>query len=120
VIIAVAGLDGDVIFEPEVHWISLALAALEGPLAVGGAVWILGTAQRHLGDASGPLRGRKVRSSYGAFLLQGVVLIALMIAMRPLDLPAEAKAPVVAALGVAGSFALSWLLVSRTPVGRVL
>jgi hypothetical protein len=40
--------------------------------------------------------------------------------MRPLGVPAEVKALMVAALGVAGSFALSWLLVSRTAVGRLL
>ena len=32
------------------------------------------------------------RSAYAAFLLQGVVLIALMVVLRPLDLPAEVKA----------------------------
>ena len=43
-----------------------------------------------------------------------------MIAMRPVGVPAEIKALTVACLGVAGSFALSWLLVRRTPLGRVL
>lgn len=53
------------------------------------------------------------RSAYGAFLLQGFVLIGLALALRPLGLPAELKAVLVAAGGVAGSFALAWLLVSR-------
>jgi hypothetical protein len=43
-----------------------------------------------------------------------------MIAMRPIGLPAEIKALAVACLGVAGSFALSWLVVSRRRVERVL
>jgi hypothetical protein len=43
-----------------------------------------------------------------------------MIAMRPLGVPAEIKALTVASLGVAGSFALSWLLISRTRLGRIL
>jgi hypothetical protein len=60
------------------------------------------------------------RSAYGAFLLQGVVLIALMIALRPIGVPAEIKAVIVASLGVAGSFALAWVLVTRTRVGRIL
>ena len=55
-----------------------------------------------------------------AFLLQGVVLIGLMIALRPVGLPAEIKALAVAGLGVAGSFGLAWLLVARTPLGRTL
>jgi hypothetical protein len=43
-----------------------------------------------------------------------------MIAMRPIGVPAEGKALAVACLGVVGSFALSWLLVNRTRLGRVL
>ena len=60
------------------------------------------------------------RSAYGAFLLQGVVLIALMIALRPVGVPAEVKALAVAGLGVAGSFALAWFLVTRTRLGRII
>jgi glucans biosynthesis protein C len=61
------------------------------------------------------------RSAYGAFMLQGLVLIGLAIALRPLPLPAEVKALIVAGSGIAGSFALSWLLISRIPaVARIL
>jgi hypothetical protein len=48
------------------------------------------------------------------------VLIGLMIALRPLGVPAEIKALAVAGLGVAGSFGLAWLLVTRTRLGRIL
>jgi hypothetical protein len=48
------------------------------------------------------------------------VLIGLQIALRPLDLPVEVKALTVALTGTAGSYALAWLLVTRTPLGRVL
>jgi hypothetical protein len=48
------------------------------------------------------------------------VLIALMIALRPVDVPAEVKALAVAGLGVAGSFALASVLVTRTRLGRIL
>jgi hypothetical protein len=115
-----AGIDGDVIFDPGVHWGPLALAALEGPLAVGACVWLLGTAQQRLAGPLTPFEERASRSAYGAFLLQGLVLIGLMIALRPAGLPAEAKAPIVATLGVLLSFALSWVLVTRTRVGRIL
>jgi hypothetical protein len=60
------------------------------------------------------------RSAYGAFLLQGVVLIGLMVAMRPVGVPAEIKALTVACLGVAGSFGLAWVLVTRTQLGRII
>jgi hypothetical protein len=117
---AAAGVDGGVLFDPGLHWPALALAVIEGPLAVGTSVWLLGTAQRRLDRPPGPLGRAMARSAYGAFLVQGVVLIGLMIALRPIGVPAEVKAFVVAGLGVAGSFALAWALVTRTRLGRVL
>ena len=48
------------------------------------------------------------------------LLIALMIGLRPIGFPAEVKALAVAGLGVAGSFALAWLLATRTPLGRII
>ena len=115
-----SGLDLDVVGDAGLHWAPLAIAAIEGPLAVSAAVWLLGTAQQRLDRPPGP-RGRALaRSSYAAFILQGPVLIGLMLALRPIGLPAEIKALVVASAGVAGSFALAWLLVSRTPLSRVL
>lgn len=118
--VAATGVDGDVMFDPGFHWAPLTLAALEGPLALGASVWLLGLAQRRLNRRPGPLGRALVRSAYGAFLLQGVVLIALMIALRPVGVPAEIKALAVAGLGVAGSFGLAWLLVTRTRLGRIL
>jgi hypothetical protein len=61
-----------------------------------------------------------VRSAYGAFILQGPVLIGVALALRPVDVPAEVKALAVACAGVAVSFAVAWLLVSRTRLGRIL
>ena len=111
---------GAPLFEPGIHWAPLTLAAIEGPLAVGTSVWLLGVAQRRLKRRPGPLGRAMARSAYGAFLLQGVVLIALMIALRPVDVPAEAKALAVAGLGVVGSFALAWVLVTRTRLGQII
>ena len=119
-VMAAVGVDGGVIFDPGLHWPALALAAIEGPLAVGASVWLLGFAQRHLDRRPGPLGRAMARSAYGAFFLQGAVLIGLMIALRPVPVPAELKALAVACLGVAGSFALAWFLISRTRVGRIL
>jgi hypothetical protein len=118
---AAAGVDPEVLFDgPRLHWAPVALAAIEGPLAVGASVWLLGLAQRRLGRPPGPLGRALARSAYAAFLLQGVVLIGLMIAMRPIGLPAEVKALAVAGLGVAGSFTLAWLLVTRTRLRRIV
>ena len=88
--------------------------------AVGASVWLLAVAQRRLDRRPGVLGQALSRSAYAAFLLQGVVLIGLMIALRPLALPAEIKALTAAGLGVVFSFALAWCAVSRTPLGRAL
>src|SRR5215213_365980 len=42
---AATGTDGDVLFQRGWHWAPLSLAAIEGPLAVGAGVWLLGLAQ---------------------------------------------------------------------------
>jgi fucose 4-O-acetylase-like acetyltransferase len=117
---AVTGTDGDVLFDRGWHWAPLSLAAIEGPLAVGACLWLLGLAQRRLDRPPGARVRVLARSAYAAFLLQGVVLIGLMVALRPVPAPAEIKALAVAALGVAGSFALAAALVTRTPLGRIL
>jgi hypothetical protein len=96
-------------------------AALESALTVFGPVWVLGVAQRRLDR---PLRwaGPAVsRSAYGAFVLQGLPLIGLAVAMRPVPVPAEIKALALAAGAVVASFWLAWLLINRVPgVSRVL
>lgn len=119
-LIAALGIDGDVLFEPGIHWPAVAAAAIEGPIAVGTSVWLLGFAQQHLNGSPSPFGRAMARSAYGAFLLQGVVLIGLMIALRPLGVPAEIKALVAAGLGVVGSFACAWLLVTHTRLGRFI
>jgi acyltransferase-like protein len=119
-IVAARGVDEDVVYDTGVHWAPAVLALIEGPIAVGASVWLLGLAQQHLDRRPGPFLQAMARSAYAAFVVQGVVLIALMVAMRPVAVPAEVKALTVAGLGLAGSFALAWLLVTRTRLGRVL
>ena len=103
------------------HWPALVFAALESVLAVFGPVWLLGVAQRYLGRRIRWAGPGVSRSAYAAFMLQGFVLIGLAVALRPLPVPAEVKALVVATGGVAGSFALAWLVIRRVPyVGRIL
>lgn len=103
------------------HWHALAFAAFESILAVFGPVWMLAVAQRHL---NGAFRWRSAairRSAYGAFMLQGLVLIGLAAVLRPLPIPAEAKALVVATGGVGESITLARLLIRRVPgVARIL
>jgi acyltransferase-like protein len=107
-----------------VHWAPAVLAALEGPIAVGACVWLLGAAQRHLNRPPGAraraLARALARAAFAAFVVQGPIIIGFQIALRPLGLPAEINALTVACAAVAGSFALAWVLVSHTPVGRIL
>ena len=56
----------------------------------------------------------------GEWLVRGVhaagpVLVALALALRPIDLPGDVKSPLLATLSIVNSFALSWRLVTRTP-----
>jgi hypothetical protein len=98
------------------HWQALVLACMEASLVVAGSVWLLGLAQRRLAGG-GPLSAACARSSYAAFALQVPVLLTLAIAARPLPWPAEAKAFLVAALGVPACFSLGWLIVRTRRVG---
>lgn len=100
---------------------ALIFAALESVLAMFGPVWLLGVAQRRLNRRFAWAGPAISRSAYGAFLVQGLLLIGLAVALRPLPLPAELKALIVAGGGVVGSFALARLLISRVPgVARIL
>ncbi len=99
------------------HWQALLAAVFEGVLTVFGPIWLLSVAQRHL-DRPLPHGAALARSCYGAFILQGIPLYAFAVAMRPVPVIAEVKALVVAGLSLVGSFALSWLLISRVPLLR--
>jgi hypothetical protein len=60
------------------------------------------------------------RSAYAAFMLQGIPLILFALACGRSMCRLEIKALVVAVGGIAGSFGLGWLLVSRTRLGRIV
>jgi heme/copper-type cytochrome/quinol oxidase subunit 4 len=94
------------------HWPAVAFAVVDAVLTVFGSVWLLSVAQHRLDRRYrwGPLLSR---SAYGAFMLQALFLLGFAIALRPIGLPAEAKALVVAVAGVTCSFAAAWLLITR-------
>ncbi|GAB3448163.1 acyltransferase family protein [Actinophytocola sediminis] len=93
-------------------WQAAATALVEGILVVTGSLWLLGLAQRHL-TQHGKLAKACSRAAFPAFVIQGPVLILLALALRPIDMPAEVKAPLVAAVALVASFYAGWLLVSR-------
>jgi hypothetical protein len=87
------------------HWQALATAVVEAILVVVGAVGLVGLAERRPG-LLGRRGARWASGAYAAFVIQGPVLMVLASAARPLDVPAEVKAPLVAAAGVVVCF---WL-----------
>jgi len=95
------------------HWQALVLDGVEASLVVAGSVWLCGLAQRRLAG-TGPRRAGWARASYTAFAMQVPVLLTLAIAFRPVPWPAEAKAVLVAVVGVPASFWLAgWLVRGR-------
>lgn len=102
------------------HWLGGIFVLVEAMLTVFGSVWLLSVAEHRLNRRYrwGPTLSR---SAYAAFLLQTAFLLALAVALRPLLLPAEVKAPVVAIGGIIASFAAAWFLIKKVPgVSRVL
>jgi hypothetical protein len=97
------------------QWPALVFAVGGSALTVFEPVWLLAEAQRHLDRPLRWVRPSFTRSAYGAFIVQGLFLLGLAMALREVPVPAEVKAALVAVGSVAGSFGLAWLLVSRVP-----
>lgn len=110
-----ADVDGDALLGGPT-WAAAVFATVEALLTVFGSVWLLGLAQAHLDRRLLPHGEALARAAYGAFLLQGPILIGLALLLRPIGVPAELKALVLVVTGVAGSFAAAHLLVTRVPV----
>ena len=88
-------------------------------MSVAASIWVLSFAQKHW-DRTGRTARAMGRAAYAAFLFQGIPLIVAALVLRPFDMPLEVKALLVAVGGIAGSFALGWILVTRTRLGRIM
>ncbi len=86
-------------------------------MVVAESVWLLAWAQRRLTSRAVGM-SEVARGAYAAYLLQAPVLLGLEISARSLDWPAVAKAILVAALAVAGSFGFGWLIIHRARSGE--
>jgi glucan biosynthesis protein C len=101
-------------------WPSAAFSLVEAVLTLSGSVWLLSLAQRFL-DWGFPGARLVNRAAYGAFMLQAAFLLGLALLVRPLDVPAELKAVLVAATAVTGSFLAAHGLIRWVPgVGRLV
>jgi hypothetical protein len=101
------------------RWEAMAAAMFEAILVVAGSVWLLGIAQRRL-NHGGPLASACARGAFAAFVLQAPVLLAFAVVARPLVVPVEIKAFLVAGVSVVVSYWLGWLVVSRTPLHKIM
>lgn len=101
------------------RWEALLLAMIGGAMSVAASIWVLAFAQRHW-DRAGRTARAMGRAAYAAFIFQGFPLIVAALSLRSVDMPLEVKALLVAAAGIAGSFALGWALVTRTPLSRFM
>ena len=101
------------------RWQALVLAVIGGAMSVAASIWVVAFAQRYWDRAGRTVRALG-RSAYAAFMFQGFPLIVAALSLRALDVPLELKALLVAAGGIAGSFALGWILVTRTRLGRIM
>ena len=101
-------------------WYAASFACVEAVLVVFGPVWLLDLSRRRLRRPL-PWGEQLGRSAYGAFMLQTPFLLGLAVALRPVPVPAEVKALLVAAGAVVASFGAAWLLIRRLPgVARIL
>jgi hypothetical protein len=98
------------------QWQAFATATTEAVLVVAGSVWLVGLAERRLGRGT-ERRAAWARAAFWAFVLQGPVLMAAASSIRYLQLPAEVKAPLVAAAGITVSFWLGGRLAGKRRSG---
>ena len=103
--------DGPEEFKGGWHWEAACLAVCEGAISVGVSVPVLDWSRRHV-VRQGELERRLAGAAYGAFVAQGPVLVALALALRPLDVAGDGKVLVLAVLGVLVSFAIGALVES--------
>jgi len=86
-------------------WPAVAVAVLEGSVAVALSLWVV-TWFRRRWDRPGRLVQRAGRGSYGAYVLHPPVLVALSLLARPLTVAPEAKFVLVGSVGMVAAFAV--------------
>lgn len=115
-ILLIALSEGPDAFEGGWHWEAAGLAACEGAISVSVSLLVLDWSRRHVVP-----HGRRERAladaAYGAFVAQGPVLVLGALALTALDMAGDLKFLILAVVGVVGSFACGWAVVT---LGRAL
>jgi glucan biosynthesis protein C len=116
--LSTAGADVDV-FGGGGTWQSLAYAAVEATVLVSVSVWVVDAFRRRV-QWQGPLARGLGRAAYATFFVHQGVLVLVILASRHLAWPTEARFVLVAAVGVALSFAVGAAVLRIPGVRRVL
>jgi hypothetical protein len=98
--------DGPDGFKGGFRWEAAGYAAFEGVVSVCLSLLVLDRFRRRH-SRQGPRGRRLAGAAYGAFVVQGPVLVAVALAMRGIDLPGEVKFIVLAIVAVAACFGLA-------------
>lgn len=115
---AAAGADLDA-FAGFGTWQSAVLAVIEGALVVSMPLWLVDLFRRRFGH-QGAVARLASRAAFAAFVVHQVVLVGLVLASHAVVWPPEVEWLGVSVVGVAGSFAVGWLLTRVPVVGRYL
>jgi hypothetical protein len=104
---------------PPTGWPAMALAVLDGLVAVTFTVWFV-VWFRARWPRHGALVGEAARASYATYFIHPLVITALMLAFAPVDLGAWAKFVLVSAVSVPACFAVGYGLTRLPGVSKVL
>lgn len=100
-------------------WPTIALALLDGVIAVGGTMWLV-TRLRDRWPTQGALLARAGRASYAAYFIHATVLTLLGTLMASVALAPELKFVIVAPVGVLACFVVGYALTRVPGVSKVL
>ena len=101
------------------HWQAAGTSIVEASLAATLPLVLIGWF-RDQWNRQGPLLRQMAAGAYGAFIIHPPVIVGLALALSQAAMPAEFKFVLVLAVGIAGSFGIT-LVVMRIPaVGRVI
>jgi hypothetical protein len=95
------------------------IPAAEAMIAVGMSLWTVDWFRRRW-NRSGPIGRAMGRASFGAYLVHAPLTVVLAIAMRDVDVAAEAKLLAVFSAATIASYALGWVLTQSDVAGRIL
>jgi glucan biosynthesis protein C len=110
-VLLIALSDGPDAFKGGWHWEAAGLAVCEGAISVSVSLLALDWARRHV-ISHGRFERSLAASAYGAFVAQGPVLVLGALLLRSLDVGGDPAFVILTVVGIVGSFACGWAVVS--------